>query len=82
MKQGHNDETPEWEKDLKDVCVDTFSPPEQDPNEEDRAYDALRTQQLINDTNAVCRILRNNPLDTEKMVRELVEYVDSVRRFG
>ena len=82
MKQGHNDETPEWEKDLTDVCVDTFSPPEQDPNEEDRAYDALRSQQLINDTNAVCRILRNNPLDTEKMVRELVDYVDSVRRFG
>ena len=79
MKQGHNDETPEWEKDLKDVCVDTFSPPEKDP---DDAYDALRTQQLINDTNADCRILRDNPLDTEKMVDQLVDYVDSVRRFG
>ena len=79
MKQGHNDEIPQWEKDLTDVCVDTFSPPEKDP---DDAYDALRTQQLINDTNAVCRILRDNPLDTEKMVNQLVDYVDSVRRFG
>ncbi len=79
MKQGHNDEIPQWEKDLTDVCVDTFSPPEKDP---DDAYDALRTQQLINDKNAVCRILRDNPLDTEKMVNQLVDYVDSVRRFG
>ena len=76
MKQGHNDEVPAYQEDN----LDTFSPP-QEPDPDD-AYDALRTEQLINDTNAVCRILRNNPLDTEKMVNELVDYVDSVRRFG
>jgi len=76
MKQGHNDERP-----LDDDPLDTFSPPLQEPDPDD-AYDQIRGQQLINDKNAVCRILRDNPLDTEKMVNKLVDYVDSVRRFG
>ena len=78
MKQAHNDENP----DLYGSVDDTFCPPEQDPSAEDKAYDALRSQQLINDTKAICRILRTHPLDPEKMVSELVDYVDSVRRFG
>ena len=77
MKQAPNDEIPEWDEPLIE-----FSPPDQDPSAEDKEYDALRSQQLINDTNAVCRILRTHPLDPEKMVSELVAYVDSVRRFG
>lgn len=58
MKQAHNDENP----DLYGSVDDTFCPPEQDPSAEDKAYDALRSQQLINDTKAICRILRKGPL--------------------
>tara|TARA_R110000824_G_scaffold395993_1_gene597161 strand:- start:101 stop:367 length:267 start_codon:yes stop_codon:yes gene_type:complete len=88
MKQAHNDEIPAYEKDpvfeevfkLTPRCFNCGQPTADKYGGPDGG---LRTEQLVNDKNACLRILRDNQdLVPKKLIKELVDYIDSVRRFG